>query len=113
MDFLPLADVDLIPLAGILVGFGLLVILPVVAILTEHQRKMARILHGQTVPEESSTVVMGMAAGKLNDKTENAVLDELRSMRSELADLRMQVATLQGSDHSNPDSVRTRLTQSP
>jgi hypothetical protein len=49
-------------------------------------------------------------AGKQNDKTENAVLDELRSMRSELADLRMQVATLQGSDS---DSVRTRLTQSP
>jgi hypothetical protein len=111
MDFLPLADVELVPLAGILVGFGLLVILPVVAILTEHQRKMARILHGQTVPEESSTVVVGMA-GKLSDKSENAVLNELRALRGEVADLRIQVATLQGTELAS-DSVRDRLVQSP
>lgn len=114
------SDMDPVPLAGIFVGFGLLVIVPVVAILTEHQRKMARILHGQSENERSEgngQVVIGLHANlggkKTPESTNNAVVDELRALRGELADLRMQVAGLQG---SNPpglpdDAVRSRLNQ--
>lgn len=111
---------DPVALAGIGVGFGLLVILPIVAILTEHQRKMARILHGQSENERSEgngRVVIGVHANVGNKKqaetTNDAVVDELRALRSELADLRMQVAGLHGSHPPvlPDDAVRSRLNQ--
>src|SRR5689334_4176319 len=74
---------DPVALAGIGVGFGLLVILPIVAILTEHQRKMARILHGQSETEKNEgngQVVIGLHANLGNKKpaqaTNDAVVDE-------------------------------------
>ena len=36
---------------GVLIGFGLVVVLPIVAILTQHQRKMAEILHSRQQQE--------------------------------------------------------------
>jgi hypothetical protein len=102
-------------IAGIAVGFGLLVLIPIVAIMTEHQRKMARIIHGLSDKEErhgpDDALVIGLKAGihKHYGKSEsNEVLDELRAMRGELADLRMQVASLQG---AKDEEVRARLSQ--
>ncbi|HVT11320.1 MAG TPA: hypothetical protein VHE55_03560 [Fimbriimonadaceae bacterium] len=108
---------DPVPLAGIFVGFGLLVIVPVVAILTEHQRKMARILHGQPESEKEGTkVVIGVhASGKPKGTATagNEVLEELRALRNEVADLRIQVASLSGSQvPAMPEAdVRSQLTQ--
>ena len=105
------------------IGFGLLVIVPVVAIMTEHQRKMAKILRGQLDQEggeDRGGIVIGVHAdlGKKNKgpnpSSADPVLDELRSMRNELADLRLQVATLQGGRTEAPqddDSMRRRLSQ--
>jgi hypothetical protein len=109
------ADFDVTAIAGIAVGFGLVVIVPVVAILAEHQRKMARIMYGQAGPEEiseKSSVVIGLHANVAGKKqgTDDAILDELRAMRGELADLRMQVASLQGQPGQN-ETVRERLNQ--
>jgi hypothetical protein len=90
----------LVPIAGIFVGFGLFVVIPVVAILTEHQRKMARILHGlsdkgELSTDDKSSIVIGVhASGQRKKETDDAVLTELRLVRNELADLRMQVAEL-------------------
>jgi hypothetical protein len=103
-----------IPLAGIAVGFGLLVILPIVAILTEHQRKMARILHGLATPEElaeKSQLVIGVhgSLAPRQGKSEDNVLDELRALRGEVADLRLQVASIDSIREL--ESVRDRLSQ--
>ncbi len=111
---------DPIPLAGIFVGFGLLVVVPVVAILTEHQRKMARILHGQadTEQEGSRQVIIGVHATAKGKEpaaaADNEVLEELRSLRNEVADLRLQIASLAGNQPPalTDADVRSRLIQS-
>lgn len=108
-----LAALDFTAIAGIAVGFGLLVVIPVVAILTEHQRKMARILQGQEVKEEAKEhgqVVIGIHAGKHRKagESESEILNELRSLRNEVADLRLQVATL---SERQPSSIESRLSE--
>ena len=60
-------------LAPVLVAFGFIAI-PIVGILTRHQRKMAEILHGRAGQEELRA--------------------ELDSMRRELSDLRTQLRAL-------------------
>lgn len=121
------AALDFGAVAGGAVAFGLFVVIPAVAILTEHQRKMARILHGMTdkrgevETSDSSQIVIGLHAKsgdrKKNQESNNEVLDEIRSLRGELADLRMQVASLQGNQQKLPpipvDQLQDRLTQSP
>lgn len=103
-------------LAAILVGFGLLVVIPVVAILTEHQRKMARILHGMKENEElpeSDPVTKAIALRISGSATSSdTVLDEIRALRNEVADLRLQVANLQSTGSQPPiDEVRRVLSE--
>ncbi len=40
---------------GIMIGFGLVVVVPIVAILTSHQRKMAELMARRNVVEQSQT----------------------------------------------------------
>jgi hypothetical protein len=53
------------------VFIGVFVIVPIILIMTEHQRKMAKILHG-------------------GDRVSDEVLSELRALRSEVGELRSQ-----------------------
>ena len=62
-------------IGGLFIGFGLVVIIPAVAILAAHQRKMAMIFHSKSEPSDE-------------------ILSELRALRSEVADLRLRVAGL-------------------
>lgn len=41
-----LADIDLPAVIGVLTGFGLLVVVPLVSIMLSHQRRMAEIIRG-------------------------------------------------------------------
>lgn len=41
-----LADIDIPAVIGVLTGFGLVVIVPIVAMLLSHQRKMAELVRG-------------------------------------------------------------------
>lgn len=59
-----------IPILIFGIPFGLLVVVPVVAILTEHQRKMAELLNGRSSQDQS------------------AILDELRALRQEVSELK-------------------------
>jgi hypothetical protein len=45
-DLLPLVAFDLVPLAGMMIPLTIFMI-PIIAILTSHQRKMAEIIHAQ------------------------------------------------------------------
>jgi hypothetical protein len=117
-----IAAVDVAVMGAMVVAFGLVVVLPVVAIMAEHQRKMARIMRGETNlerEEDLNQVIIGVGAVKSekNDRQSSAnkeLLDEIRALRGELADLRMQVASLPGSNVPpipRDDAVRERLSQ--
>lgn len=57
------------------IGFGLVVGIPITAILTHHQRKMAELIHGK----------MG------DQNTNQALLHEIQSLRYEVSQLRESV----------------------
>jgi hypothetical protein len=48
-----LADINIAGLAGIFVGFCMVVVVPLVWVLLHHQRKMAALLHGRIDVEDS------------------------------------------------------------
>jgi hypothetical protein len=43
----PFADLDIPAVVGVMTGFGMFVIIPVVAMLLSHQRRMAELVHNQ------------------------------------------------------------------
>jgi hypothetical protein len=69
-----LAGLDIAGILGVLTGFGLVVIIPIVAMLLSHQRRMAELVRGDQ--------------GDVNAKT-NA---RLEAMEREIQILRQQVA---------------------
>ncbi|MCH7903148.1 MAG: hypothetical protein IH944_01120 [Armatimonadetes bacterium] len=53
---------DVVAIIGVLIGFGLVVVLPIVAVLTAHQRKMAELIHKNSEPPESNEVLSRLDA---------------------------------------------------
>ena len=47
---------------GVLIGFGLVVVLPIVVILTKHQRKMTELIHKNRQPEQNDEVLARLDA---------------------------------------------------
>ena len=63
---------DLVPILALLLVFGI----PIIAILTAHQQKMAKLIHGQRA------------------QLDPAVIEEIRSLRMEVSQLQDRVNTL-------------------
>ena len=53
---------NVIGIIGVLIGFGLVVVLPIVAVLTAHQRRMAELIHRNSQPPESNEVLFRLDA---------------------------------------------------
>lgn len=70
---------------AILGGFGMTVGIPLVWILTNHQRKMAELIHNKGNNQTQSNVV---------SQDTQLIVQELRAMRSELASLTIAVDNL-------------------
>lgn len=89
------------------VCFGLLVVVPIIAIMTEHQRKMARLIRGEK--EETSETAEILRA--LNGTPEKHVSsDELRALGERMTRLEQAVSQLAA---SQPDSgYRAEATES-
>jgi hypothetical protein len=66
---------NLIVASSAIIAFGLFVVVPVVALFTQHQRRMASILHG-------------------SGEAEKELVAEIRALRREVADLRQEVRAL-------------------
>lgn len=47
---------------GLFIGFGLVVVIPIVAILTGHQRKMAELIHKNHQPQQSDEMLARLDA---------------------------------------------------
>jgi hypothetical protein len=69
------AYVDVEALAGLAIGFGLIVVLPIVGLLLAHQRKMAELVHGAGKSQALESRLQQM----------QAQIDELRNRSSEQA----------------------------
>jgi hypothetical protein len=63
---------DLVPIVALLLVFGI----PIIAILTAHQQKMAKLIHGQ------------------RPQIDPAVIEEIRSLRTEVSQLQDRVNTM-------------------
>jgi hypothetical protein len=63
---------DLVPIVALLLVFGI----PIIAILTAHQQKMAKLIHGQ------------------RPQMDPAVIEEIRSLRTEISQLQDRVNTM-------------------
>lgn len=85
---------ELIPIVAIMMVFGI----PIAAILTHHQRKMAELIHGKQVE-----------AQQLNP----AIMHEIQSLRGEVARLRDQVnsQTLEIEDLRSPHIAAQDMSQ--
>jgi hypothetical protein len=89
---LPLADIPevLIPLTAVALVFGI----PIIAILTTHQRKMAELIH-RNQPQQVDPMIQ----------------QQLASMQSQISDMRsmMQDHIINNDRQSTPNSVEQRL----
>ena len=47
---------------GMMIGFGLVVVLPIVIVLTKHQRKMTELIHQNRHPEQNDEVLARLDA---------------------------------------------------
>ena len=88
---------DWVKIAAIAVVFGLLVLIPLIAILTEHQRKMAQIL--RTGTEEG----IGMK-------------EDLAALKQDMAELKQALKAYAGEaieapKPAQPETLEERLTQ--
>lgn len=81
---------DVIGIIGVLIGFGLVVVLPIVAVLTAHQRKMAELIHKDR-PAQNDEVL--------------ARLDALQRQMNEMQD-RQNELILEKHDQLPPPSPR-------
>lgn len=67
-------------------ALGLLVVLPIIALLLEHQRKMARLIRGEKVEETDTAVVVGVhAVGGGKGSTVKALEERVIELERELS----------------------------
>lgn len=57
--------VDIPAILGVLTGIGLVVVLPTIALLLHHQRKMAELMHRQTSQQGASTDQFSRLEGEI------------------------------------------------
>lgn len=76
---------------GVLIGFGLVVVLPIVCVLTKHQRKMTELIHKNSQPGQNDEVL--------------ARLDALQRQMNEMQD-RQNELILEKHDQLPPPSPR-------
>ena len=81
---------SIIGIIGVLIGFGLVVVLPIVAVLTKHQRKMTELIHKDR-PAQNDEVL--------------ARLDALQRQMNEMQD-RQNELILQKHDQLPPPSPK-------
>ncbi len=67
---------------------GLLVVLPVIALMLEHQRKMARLIRGEKVEENDTAVIVGVHAVAGKDSKVKALEERVTELEQELAALK-------------------------
>ncbi len=68
--------------------FSVVVVLPLVALFLEHQRKMARLIRGEEVDESDSPVVVGLQA------TMGVKPEQIRVLTERISHLEVEVAEL-------------------
>lgn len=67
---------------------GLLVVLPIIALLLEHQRKMARLIRGEKVEENETAVIVGVHAVGGKESKVKALEDRVAELEQELASMK-------------------------
>ncbi|MBS1721454.1 MAG: hypothetical protein JSS66_00440 [Armatimonadetes bacterium] len=58
---------NIVAILGVLTGFGLVVVLPIVAVFANHQRRMAEIARGNTQPDARSMREIELLQAQIND----------------------------------------------
>lgn len=79
----------------------LLVVLPIVMLLLEHQRKMAKLMRGEKTEEHAETIAMLLGSGKYDAQTP-ALEARVTALEAEVAALR---SSLVGNSTSPPPLV--------
>ncbi len=83
-----------------------LVVLPIVALLLEHQRKMARLIRGES-PEESGSseiaALFGAGGGGSDGSAVRALMERVSQLEAEVASLRRSLPQPEGAESTRAE----------